>query len=117
MKLFEDMIVSEADEKIVNDVCDKEITISLTTGTAIVVTDILKQVAVTIAKDSVQLVLSGERDDAETLGLIGLEIIKVIDKMKDGIDTIEGADELLSIAKRSTAAAREVNNLKGETLQ
>lgn len=117
MKLFEDMIVSEADEAIVKKVTDQEMQISVGVGGAIVVVDVLKQAAVAIAKDAVESVLSGDKEQAEMLGLVGLEIINFIDKLNSAIDGIEGAKELVDIAKRSSAAAREVNNLKGETLQ
>lgn len=116
-KLFEDMIVTDADAEIVQNVTGKTVDVNISIGNAIVLSDVLRQAAVSIARDAVQCVINGEVQDAEMLGLIGLEVTSFIDKVDAAIKTVDKADVLLDIAKRSAASAREVSKLKGETLQ
>ena len=116
-KLFEDMIVTDEDAEIVQNVTGKTVSITISIGNAIVLSDVLRQAAVSIARDAVQCVINGETEDAEMLALVGLEVTSFIDKTDEAIKTVDKADVLLEIAKRSSASAREVNKLKGETLQ
>lgn len=113
----EEMIFSEQDAKVVAEVTDQQITLTISVGNAIVVTDVLKQAAVAIAKDAVNNVLQGDRDEAEMLALIGMEITNFIDKTNKLIDGVAGSDELINIAKRSAAAAKGFASERKGTLQ
>lgn len=116
-KIFEEMIVSEQDAKVVAEVTDQQITLTISVGNAIVVTDVLKQAAVAIAKHAVNNVLQGDRDEAEMLALIGMEVTNFIDKANKLIDGVAGSDELINIAKRSAAAAKDFASAPKGTLQ
>lgn len=105
-KLFTDMIVSEEDAAVVRDITDRTMTITITTGTAIVLDDILRQACVAIAKDALMAHADGDEETAETMAMIGSELITVIDLVNDGINSVDGADELTKIAKRSASSAQ-----------
>lgn len=118
-KLFTDMVVTPEDEAIVKRVTRQTLTITIDLGNALVIEDVLKQAAVAIARDGVELVAEGDMEEAEALALVGMEVVATIDKLKEAIRAVEGSDELTRIAKRSARSAKlnaRAEKLKG-TLQ
>lgn len=117
MKLSELMnakfMVSEEEAKAVDKLSNTPLTITIDVGMAIIVDEVMRLAARSLAVDAVKAVADNDHDHANGLATVGMEVTKFMRILNDALKASDEAVILEVMAQRAAAAAEGNTTPKG----